>query len=612
MYKIKIPNLIEWYSTLKGNLQKDIKDYKLYLYLLNNEFIEAYLQSSKVKYEEYFSKLSNSRKITELPPIFPLEEENLKFFSINSKKERIDGIMGEFANNVLIFKFKTEENIYCFYFLDFIDEKQILKQGYLRFYRDNVEKEMINYLKDKGTKQFFEKYSIKSENELFQTGINYEIILHNLEEDSEKVDIESKIKTDDYKEIMNSIKNNMIELKKTLGKNIRRMSLAVFDDNKIGRIYSEKRRSSFSKGDKDKDDKKENVFQKIQGFFKKEIKVEPGIKGLRNVGATSYMNATLQCFSNSDKLKTELINKYEEYKKDAKTSKKLTFALAEVIYNLWKVLDDKKYIPEDFKRTIGEMNPLFKKIGANDPKDLILFLLIKIHEETNIKIEKNQILNNTTLPNPHDFDSVYKDFNQYYTSNNNSIISNEFYGCVNSLTTCCNCKYSIHNIQSVNILFFPLEEVRKFKNHNIFEGVSIIECFEYYEKYDIYPSFYCNICRFNYPAYSYSKIINCPNTLIINLNRGRGLEFNVKIKFEEYIDLRNFIVNPESPYYYELKGVISHFGSNDEGGHFIAFCKNSDNCYWYKFNDEMVDKCSFEDALTQGMPYVLFYSHVNA
>ena len=36
MYKIKIPNLVEWYKTLKENLQKDIKDYKLYLYLLNN------------------------------------------------------------------------------------------------------------------------------------------------------------------------------------------------------------------------------------------------------------------------------------------------------------------------------------------------------------------------------------------------------------------------------------------------------------------------------------------------------------------------------------------------------------------------------------------------
>ena len=72
MYKIeKIPKLEEWYSTLKVNLTKNIDKFKPNLYLLNTEFIIAYLQSKKVKYDEYFSKISNSRKITELPPIFP-------------------------------------------------------------------------------------------------------------------------------------------------------------------------------------------------------------------------------------------------------------------------------------------------------------------------------------------------------------------------------------------------------------------------------------------------------------------------------------------------------------------------------------------------------------
>ena len=603
----KIPELKEWISTLKSNLNKDIDDYKIYLYLINNEFIEAYLKSKKVKQQNYISKLIYETKIIELPPIFPLEEANLKVFGIDIEKENTIGSMGEFANNILVLKVKTD--IYCFYFLD---ENEELRQGYLRFYRENVENEMINSLKKDGVESFFEKYKIKSDNELLQTGFNFEIIIHNLEEVNEKNEKENEMKID-QKKIMSSIKNSMDEMKKSIANNKRRMSYSIFGEdvtNRIDKINTERRKASFSKDEKDKDDKEENksLFTKVKDLIKKKIK--PGRKGLRNVGATCYMNATLQCFSNSDKLKTELINKYDEYKKDAKTSKKLTFALAEVIFNLWKVLDDKKYIPENFKKIIGEMNPLFKKIGANDPKDLVLFLLIQIHEETNIKKDTNQMGNNTPLPNPHDFYSVYNDFNKYYNSKNSSIISNEFYGCINSMTTCYQCQYSIHNIQSMNILFFPLEEVRKFKNHSTKEKVSLIECFEYYEKIDMYPSFYCNICRFNCPAYSISKIINCPKTLIINLNRGRGIEFDVKVTFEEYMDLKNFIVNPDSPYYYELKGVISHFGSNDEGGHFIAFCKNSNNCKWYKFNDEIVEKCSFKDVLTKGMPYVLFYSHV--
>ena len=594
----KLPQLEKWISTLKLNLTKEIKDY--YLYLLNNEFIEAYIQSPKVKQQDYIYKIFNANKISELPPIFPLKEEYLKVFGINMEKENTIGTKVEFVNGVSVFKIKT--NIYCFYFLD---ENNKLRQGYLQFYRENTEYEMINSLKNDGVKSFFEKYKIyfKSDNnEVFQSGYNFEIIIHNLEEASDKKEKEIEI---DHNKIMNSIKNNMEEITQSIVKNTRNLSYFVVD-TKIEKISSGKRKTSFSKGAKDKEEKK--FITKFKDLFAK--KIEPGIKGLKNIGATCYMNATLQCFSNSDKLKTELIEKYEEYKKDANTSKKLTFALAEVIFNLWKVLDHKKFSPENFKKIIGEMNPLFNKIGANDPKDLVIFLLIRIHEETNIKKGENKLASNTPLPNPYNFYSVYNDFNQYYSSNNNSIISKEFYGSINSVTTCYYCQNSINNIQTVNILFFPLEEVRKFKNHTKKE-VSIIECFEYYEKYDMCPSFYCNLCRNNCPAYSYTKIINSPNTLIINLNRGRGIEFEVKITSDEYIDLRNFIYNPNSPYYYELKGVISHFGSNDEGGHFIAFCKNCNDGNWYKFNDEIIEKCSFKDALTKGMPYVLFYSHID-
>ena len=332
----------------------------------------------------------------------------------------------------------------------------------------------------------------------------------------------------------------------------------------------------------------------------------PGIKGLKNVGATCYMNATLQCFSNIDKIRSELIDKYENFKANKKL---LSSALAEVIYNLWVKLDSRKYSPDNFKKTISTMNPLFKGVAANDPKDLILFILMTIHSETN---EINQINNNNNEqpPDPSSFMAVYNDFEKYCSNQNNSIISNEFYGYTDNMTICAFCRKTIHNIQLVNILFFPLEEIRKFKGYNENVSIPIINCFEYYEKYETFPSFYCNYCKNSCNAYSNSKLIKAPNTLIINLNRGKGLEFNVSVTFEEYLDIKQFICSYDSPNYYELKGVISHFGSNDDGGHFIAYCKNSNNCKWYKYNDEIVEECNFNDLLTKGMPYVLFYSHI--
>ena len=105
-----------------------------------------------------------------------------------------------------------------------------------------------------------------------------------------------------------------------------------------------------------------------------------------------------------------------------------------------------------------------------------------------------------------------------------------------------------------------------------------------------------------------SKLIIGSNVLVINLNRGKGLQFNIKLKFGEYIDTKKFIYYEESPSYYELIGIVTHFGPSSMGGHFIAFCKSFVAQNWYKYNDAIIDNSSFQEASTTGVPYILFYS----
>ena len=322
------------------------------------------------------------------------------------------------------------------------------------------------------------------------------------------------------------------------------------------------------------------------------------------------MNATLQCFSHIDRLKYYLLDEYiyNELQKEKDTTKKLSFAFAEVLKNLWNENSSQKYYaPENFKQVISEMNPLFQGIAANDSKDLIIFMLEKMHNELNTK-KGNNIINNQE-PNPCDFNAVYLDFISDYQNKNDSIITQEFYGYNNIISSCSKCTNIIHNVQTFNILFFPLEEVRKFKNYNE-NKVSIMDCFDYNQKTDIYPSYYCIFCRENCLTYSQTRLVDTPKTLIINLNRGRGLQFNVDIVFDQYLDIKNYVYNQQSPYYYELVGMLCHYGTNDMGGHFIAFCKDSTDGNWYKFNDAIVSLSSFEEVLNSGMPYVLYYSYI--
>ena len=637
-----------WETKLKDELNKKLIKTED-IYIINRDWVDEYKKSIfknvDKKIDEIIKLYKNFRLIDnqlpfvsslrDLKSIFPLNEESWKSFVKDETKETPNIYHGEYGYNILILRINIEERIHCFFFLDQNNE---LRQGYIQIYRTNIEKAMINELKYNTPLEFFKKYNIKYDNEGLQLFSYFEVIIFNLEKTEKNNTKEIEI---NHEEIMNTIKNNIdgiikeieagrmtkIEITNKLeldAPTIKNDDLslkyvytsAIFLDkqkkqNKTNQTKSKKleKFKSFDIAEKEikKDTKKKNsLVAKISDFFplKSKDKAFPGIKGLKNVGATCYMNATLQCFSNIDKIRTELINKYLKAK-----DKELSSALAEVLYNLWEKLDERKFSPKNFKEIISRMNPMFKGIGANDPKDLILFMLMTIHKETNEKSQMN-FYNNGQPPDPSCFMAVYNDFINYCSIQNNSIISNEFYGYTDNMTTCAFCTRTIHNIQLVNILFFPLEEVRKFKGYCENIRVPLLSCFEYYEKYEMYPSFYCNYCHNCCPAYSNSKLIKAPNSLIINLNRGKGLEFNVNVSFEEYLDIKQFICSYDSPYYYELKGVISHFGTNDDGGHFIAYCKNSNNCKWYKYNDEIVEECNFEDVVTKGMPYVLFYSHI--
>jgi ubiquitin C-terminal hydrolase len=155
-------------------------------------------------------------------------------------------------------------------------------------------------------------------------------------------------------------------------------------------------------------------------------------------------------------------------------------------------------------------------------------------------------------------------------------------------------------------LIFPLEEVRKFKKryHNT---VDIIECFEYYEKDDYMfgeNQIHCNNCGGMSNSINKSKIIIGPNVLVINLNRGKGLQFDVKLTFGENLNIRDYIYYKESPYYYELIGIVTHFGQSNMGGHFISFCKSFVDKNWYKYNDAIVTISSFQEAR---LAFPIFY-----
>ena len=101
--------------------------------------------------------------------------------------------------------------------------------------------------------------------------------------------------------------------------------------------------------------------------------------------------------------------------------------------------------------------------------------------------------------------------------------------------------------------------------------------------------------------------------LILRFNRRKGTEIsNVKINFEEFLNLSNYIEYQNTGVNYKLFGLITYIGGNDIHGKYIAFCNDPINWQWYKYDDDIVTQVqNFQnEIINYGMPYVLFYQIV--
>jgi len=341
----------------------------------------------------------------------------------------------------------------------------------------------------------------------------------------------------------------------------------------------------------------------------------PNTVGLNNIGATCYMNATLQSLSNVKELSHYFLTKYTP--NDA--SKKLSNEYCTVVKNLWdRKNNGRTFSPDSFKNTLSQMNPLFAGIAANDSKDLINFILETLHNELNKPTGK---INNYMLT-PDDQKNEQRMFNLFseeMKSNFKSPISDLFYGVLETRTNCLNCKGIKYNFQIYSYIEFPLQQVYNYclknypGNNYISQGIPVVDlyrCFEFYQLPTLMTGnnqIYCNDCKRSFDAYYGTLLYFLPNYLIINLNRGKNAVFQCNVKFPELLKLHKYVINQERNTVFKLVSVISHYGPSSMGGHFIAYCRHyQDNC-WYNYNDSTVTKCTNPKPYLTGMPYILFY-----
>ena len=407
-------------------------------------------------------------------------------------------------------------------------------------------------------------------------------------------------------------------------------------DNNINKLLNNKNQKD-NNSNKLKEKKSEKINQKIT-----QIKdyTQPTLIGLNNIGSTCFINATLQCLSQTkaltnyflnEKNKTKIINNNIALKN--KLDNQLTPCYYELINKLWnKSSETKSVSPLNFVQKLNEMNPLFKLGEAGDSKDFIIFILEQIHRE----LKKKLNINSKTLDPLNQYDKA-NSFDHFFNEFKSevSIISDVFFGIHETTNVCLNCKKNYnsrnqnnpicYNYGIFNCLIFPLEEVKNMKlKNNMNQGnnqasnnsnneVNIYDCFDYNQKSDLFTGdnkYFCNICRQLNDSIYTSRIFTSPDYLILILNRGKGNIYNVKLDFPEVINITNYVLQKEmSNIIYNLYGVVTHIGQSGPNAHFVSSCKSPVNGKWYRYNDAIVNMITDvkKEVMEFGTPYILFY-----
>lgn len=331
-----------------------------------------------------------------------------------------------------------------------------------------------------------------------------------------------------------------------------------------------------------------------------------GLVGLRNLGNTCFMNSILQCLSNTQSLRDYCL--HNSHRRDLNNNSRTNTALmeefAKLIQTLWTSSSSEAVSPSEFKTQIQRFAPRFVGYNQQDAQEFLRFLLDGLHNEVNrVTVRPRGCVD--------DFDHLSDDEKgrkmwAKYLEREDSKIVDLFVGQLKSSLTCSECGYCSTVFDPFWDLSLPIAKG--------YGDVSLMDCMRLFTKEDVLdgdekPT--CYRCKARRRCTKKFMVQKFPKILVLHLKRFsearvRTSKLSTFVNFPlKDLDLREFASDRSSGAVYNLYAVSNHSGTT-MGGHYTAYCCNSENGEWYTYNDSRVTPMSASQVRSSD-GYVLFY-----
>ena len=356
---------------------------------------------------------------------------------------------------------------------------------------------------------------------------------------------------------------------------------------------------------------------------------------VRKIKNTSYIIASMYSLSQIK----EFVKYFLNEEKQIKFSELLIY-FKEFLNKLWRKSEEEPFEPMKFMRRLNEYNKeIFDFKKEKEPIIYLKKIFYYINKELNNKddeIKKNIEKSFEEYQNDKNFSSFLKDFQ----INNNSIVSDIFYGIFLNKYICDSCGEIGQNYEKFENIELDYKKLFNYKNklndsnsminsssnsNTLNESMVYIDLYDfiefYFEQKETKISKICEKCNKN-KIKNIKTIFKFPKNLVININWG---QFNIddgfeqdenKLDFKEEIDLVKYASNPnkENAVKYEVRSVIyypvinANNANDNQMKRFVTISRHiiDNKLYFYQPGGKVLDEIN-KFCRRNKIPSIIFY-----